>query len=172
VRSILSSGHVRQLDVCVEDLFAKVLLTEIIRIKKKELLKTVAIHDIGDKDAVREAVRVLNKTGKKAIAVRDADVGSAPQEALYSFPGKLPPEKEVFQNPKVKDLLKQKYGLDVEWILQRDQVTDHHKYAICLAKEAETEESVIRTVAIEQYIKEIDGEFDDLIAAIEAAVNV
>ncbi|REH37960.1 AAA ATPase-like protein [Paraperlucidibaca baekdonensis] len=171
VRSILSSGHVRQLDVCVEDIFAKVLLTEIIRIKKKELLKAVAIHDIGDKDAVREAVRVLNKTGKKAIAVRDADVGSAPQEALYSFPGELPPEKEVFQHLKVKDLLKQKYGLDVDWILQRDQVTDHHKYAMCLAKEAETEESVIRTVAIEQYIKEIDGEFDDLIAAIEAAVN-
>lgn len=171
VRSILSSGHVRLLDVCVEDIFAKVLLTEIIRIKKKELLKTVAIHDIGDKDAVREAVRVLTKTGKKAIAVRDADVGSAPQDALYSFPGSLPPEKEVFQHQKVKDLLKQKYGLDVDWILQRDQITDHHKYASCLAKEAETEESVIRTVAIEQYIKEIDKEFDNLIAAIEAAVN-
>lgn len=171
VRSILSSGHVRQLDVCVEDIFAKVLLTEIIRIKKKELLKAVAIHDIGDKDAVREAVRVLNKTGKKAIAVRDADVGPAPGEALYSFPGELPPEKEVFQHPEVKGLLKQKYDLDVDWVLQRDEVTDHHKYAVCLASEAETEESVIRTVAIERYIKEIDGEFDGLIAAIEGAVN-
>src|SRR5690606_16730878 len=67
MRSILSSGHVRQLDICVEDVFAKVLLTEVIRVKKKELLKAVAIHDVGDKDAVREAVRVLNKTGKKAI---------------------------------------------------------------------------------------------------------
>jgi len=57
VRSILSAGHVRQLDICVEDVFAKVLLTEVIRIKNKELLKAVAIHDIGDKDAVREAVK-------------------------------------------------------------------------------------------------------------------
>lgn len=171
VRSILSSGHVRQLDICVEDIFAKVLLTEVIRSKKKELLKVVAIHDIGDKGAVREAVRVLNKTGKKAIAVRDADVGQAPQVALYSFPGHEPPEREVFNNAKVKALLKDKYGLDVDWVLQRDEITDHHMFAKCLAAEAEAEEGVIRTVAIERYILEIDGEFDDLIATIEGAIN-
>ena len=172
VRSILSSGHVRQLDICVEDIFAKVLLTEVIRIKKKELLKAVAIHDIGDKDAVREAVRVLNKTRKKAIAVRDADVGQAPQESLYSFPGKDPPEKEVFGHQEVKNLLKNKYGLDVDWVIERDDIKDHHKYVQCLASEAETEESVIRTIAIEKYILEINDEFDDLIAVIEGAVNV
>ena len=172
VRSILSSGHVRQLDICVEDIFAKVLLTEVIRIKKKELLKAVAIHDIGDKDAVREAVRVLNKTRKKAIAVRDADVGQAPQESLYSFPGKDPPEKEVFGHQEVKNLLKNKYGLDVDWVIERDDIKDHHKYVQCLASEAETEESVIRTIAIEKYILDINDEFDDLIAVIEGAVNV
>ncbi len=163
VRSILSSGHTRKLDICVEDTFAKVLLTEIIRIKKQELLKAVAIYDIGDKDAVREAVRVLRETGKKnAIGVRDADVGPAPQNALYSFPGNEPPEKEVFKRQGVKDLLNTKYGLDVDWVLQKNGVTDHHKFAKCLASEAETEESVIRAVAIEQYISEIDDEFDDL----------
>lgn len=171
VRSILSAGHIRQLDICVEDVFAKVLLTEIIRLKKKELLKAVAIHDIGDKDAVREAVRVLNKTGKKAIAVRDADVGPAPDEALYSFPGKEAPEKEVFLHSEVKSLLREKYDLEVDWILQRDDISDHHKYAKRLACEAETEESVIRTVAIERYIMEINDEFNDLITIIEGAVN-
>ncbi len=171
VRSILSSGFVRPLDICVEDIFAKVLLTEVIRIKKLDLLKTVAIHDIGDKDAVREAVRVLNKTGKKAIAVRDADVGASPKEKLYSFPGKMPPEKEVFAHPEVKSLLKTKYGLDVDWVLQKNDITDHHKFAKCLADEAETEESVIRTVAIERYILEITSEFDDLIDGIQNAVN-
>lgn len=172
VRSILSSGHVRLLDICVEDIFAKVLLTEVIRVKRKDLLKAVSIYDIGDKDAVREAVRVLNKTGKNAIAIRDADVGPAPQDGLYSFPGNEPPEKEVFKHPEVKALLKTKYGLDVDWVLQRDEITDHHKFAKCLASEAETEESVIRTVAIERYILEIDGEFDDLIATIVKVINV
>ena len=171
VRSVLSSGHVRQLDICVEDIFAKVLLTEIIRIKKKELLKSVAIHEIGDKDAVREATRVLKKTGKKAIAVRDADVGSAPQDSLYSFPGNEPPEKQVFMHLEVKALIKCKYDLDVDWILEKNGIKDHHQFAKFLAYEAETEESVIRTVAIEKYISEINGEFDDLIAAIEKEVN-
>ncbi|SCZ41216.1 MULTISPECIES: ATP-dependent endonuclease [Pseudomonas] len=172
VRSILSSGHVRQLDICVEDIFAKVLLTEVIRLKRKELLKTVAIHDIGDKDAVREAVRVLQKTGKKAIAVRDADVGSAPQESLYSFPGSRPPEVEVFQHPDIQNFLKKKYGLDVNWVLEKNSITDHHKFAQCLAAEAETEESVIRTNAIEQYILRISDEFDTLIESIERHVNL
>lgn len=171
VRSILSSGHVRQLDICVEDIFAKVLLTEVIRIKKKELLKAVAIHDIGDKDAVREAVRVLNKTGKKAIAVRDADVGPAQQEALYSFPGSEPPEKEVFKHQEVKLLLKSKYDLDVDWIIQKKNITNHHNLAKCLACEAETEESVIRTVAIEKYILEIGDDFDNLITIIKKSID-
>ena len=61
--------------------------------------------------------------------------------------------------------------MDVDWVLQREDIPDHHKYARCLACEAETEESVIRTVAIERYIMEIDDEFNDLIAVIEGAVN-
>lgn len=94
IRSILSSGQVRALDVCVEDVFAKVLLSEVIRSKRKDLLKTIAIHHIGCKDAVREATRVLRNTGKQAIAVRDADVGSNPAEGLYSFPGTCPPKSK------------------------------------------------------------------------------
>ncbi|MCA4078855.1 AAA family ATPase [Pseudomonas kurunegalensis] len=171
VRSILSSGHVRQVDICVEDIFAKVLLTEVIRLKKKDLLKTLAIHDIGDKDAVREAVRVLIKTGKKAMAVRDADVGPAPQNHLYSFPGTRPPEIEVFGHPEIQGYLKEKYGIDVNWTLEKHEVTDHHYYAKTLAAEAETEESVIRTNAIEQYILKISNEFDPLITTIEKYVN-
>jgi hypothetical protein len=169
VRSILSSGHVRALDICVEDVFAKVLLSEVIRKKRNDLLKAVAIHDIGCKDAVREAVRVLNKTGKKAIAVRDADVGSHAIDGLFSFPGSRPPEVEVFNNPMVRALMKNKYGVDVDWVLQRDDVKAHHKIASCIAEEAEAEEEVIRTLAIETYIQSIDTEFDALITAIEQA---
>lgn len=172
IRSILSSGYVRQLDICVEDVFAKVLLTEVIRKKNKEILKAVSINYVGDKDAVRQAVSVLRKTGKKAIAVRDADVGSAAADHLFSFPGGKPPEVEVFYNPAVQNTLKEKYGLDVSWVIEEKEVTDHHKYASVLAKEAETEESVIRTVAIEKYIEEIDSEFDALIASINKEISL
>ncbi|WP_217511852.1 ATP-dependent nuclease [Vibrio metschnikovii] len=168
IRSILSSGHVRGLDICVEDMFAKVLLTEIIRLKKKELLKSLAIHAVGDKDAVREATYVLNKTGKKAIAVRDADVGDAKTDKLYSFPGNLPPEKEVFQNVSVKKMIRKKFDIDIDWILQRENIKDHHKIAECIALEVESSEEVVRTLAIEQYIHDIENEFDKLISDIES----
>nr|WP_246296616.1 AAA family ATPase [Allochromatium humboldtianum] len=171
VRSVLSDGYVRQLDVCVEDIFAKVLLTEVIRIKNKALLKAIAVHDIGDKDAVREAVKVLLRTGKKAIAIRDADIGQKKEEHLYSFPGCLPPEKEVFTNDSVKKLIKEKYGIDFDWLIEKEEVKNHHKYASCIAKEAETDESVIRTVAIEKYILEVNSEFDQLISDIEVEIN-
>jgi hypothetical protein len=71
----------------------------------------------------------------------------------------------------VQTLLKTKYGLDVDWVLQRDEITDHHQFAKCLASEAEAEESVIRTAAIDRYILEIDSEFDDLIASIVGAIS-
>lgn len=170
VRSILSSGHVRQLDICVEDIFAKVLLTEILRAKNKELLKAVSIHNVGDKDAVREAVFLLNKMSKQAIAVRDADVGESASENLYSFPGSLPPEKEIFNNANIKAFINTKYGIDVEWVLQRDGIKDHHAITKSIAKEVEAEEEVIRTVVIEQYIKEVGAEFDSLVAVIQSRV--
>lgn len=170
VRSILSSGHVRNLDVCVEDEFAKVLLTEVIRLKKKDLLKAIAIHAIGDKDAVREATYVLNKTGKKSIAVRDADVGQDKNNGLYSFPGTKPPEVEVFSNNNVKSLIDEKYGIDLDWILQRDEVKDHHKIAKCIADEAESSEEVVRAIVIDKYINDIDSEFDELIKDIECCI--
>lgn len=170
VRSILSAGHVRSLDICVEDEFAKVLLTEVIRLKKKDLLKAIAIHAIGDKDAVREATYVLNKTGKKSIAVRDADVGQDKKNGLYSFPGMKPPEVEVFTNKTVKKFIEENYGIDLDWILQRDEVKDHHKIAKCVADEAESSEEVVRAIVIDKYIHDIDIEFDQLIGDIQSCI--
>ncbi len=166
VKSILSSGHVRDVDICVEDVFAKVLLTEALRIKKPELVKTVRIHAIGDKDAVREAVRLLLKTGRKALAVRDADVGPDANNHLYVFPGTKPPEVEVFSTPSVKSMVLDKFGVDVDWVLQRNDIIDHHKIAECIACESDSEESVVRAMAINAYIEAITTEFDVLVGQI------
>lgn len=171
VRSILSSGHERPLDIIVEDVFAKILLCEAIRKKRRDLLKAVTISEIGCKDAVKEAIRVLKKTGKNAIAIRDADVGPSPADGLFSFPGSKPPEAEVFGNENVKATIETKYGINIEWLLQRESVKDHHKIAACVAKEAEAEEEVIRNVAIDCYIDSISSEFDSLIGQIEESIG-
>ncbi len=168
VRSILSSGRVRDLYVCVEDIFAKILLIEILRIKSKDLLKVVEVVDVGDKNAVRECVIFLRKIGKKALAVRDADVGQDVKNHIYSFPGSRAPEIEVFAVKSVQEAILKQYDVDVDWVLERNDVKNHHKIAKSIAAEAEAEESVVRAVAINQYVVEIEHEFDDLVSVITA----
>lgn len=169
-RSILSGGHARELNICVEDEFAKTLLREIIRSRKRELLKTIAVHAVGDKDAVRVAKEILTTTGKKAIAVRDPDVGEAPKNGLYKFPGEMPPEKEVFLNPGVQAFFKDEYDLDIPWVIERDKIHDHHDIAQAIANEAEGGEEYFTTLAIKEYIRIIDDEFDELIKKIQNAM--
>ncbi|HBQ1916958.1 ATP-dependent nuclease [Klebsiella pneumoniae] len=163
VRSILSGGHFKGLYVCVEDQFAKVLLSEVIRAKRRDILKSLQITDVGDKKVVRQAIEVFSKSGVNAIAVRDADVGEAPAQKLYSFPGNRPPEVEVYSNEKVKNFIQDKYHVDVSWLLQREDITDHHQITKCIAEEAECEEEVVRALAIGKYIEDLDGAFDELV---------
>ena len=170
IRSILSRGREGQLHICVEDVFARVLLTEAVRVKRPNLLIAISVHAIGDKGAVREAVGVLRRAGLKAIGVRDADVGPAPKEWLYSFPGTLPPEREVFDNTAVKDFVAKKYDVDLDWLLARDEISDHHKIAEHIAREAKVDEEFVRALVIEKYIDAIGTEFDDLMVKIDAAV--
>ena len=169
-RSILSGGNTRELNICVEDNFAKTLLQEVIRFKRRELLKAIAIHDIGDSKAVKVAKEILLKTRNKAIAIRDADVGEDKTNGLFSFPGTLPPEKEVFSNETVNNYLKIEYDLNVKWILERDNVNDHHKISETLAKEAEVNPEFFATLAIKKYVKALGDQFNELTEHIEKAL--
>jgi hypothetical protein len=163
VRSILSDGHSKSLDVCVEDSFARQLLIEAIRRKDKDILKSIAIHEIGDKKAVGKAVNVLRETGKNAIAVRDPDVGEDITNKLYSFPGTYPPEKEVFENDRVIAYLKGKYGVDIEWLKTKTQTTDHHKLSTIVANEVLSTSDTIAILVIEEFLSEKQSDFDLII---------
>lgn len=70
-----------------------------------------------------------------------------------------------------RKLIKKKYGIDVDWICDRDDVKAHHKIAFYISVEAEAYEEVVRAIAIEKYVQEIANEFDDLISKIGAAVG-
>jgi len=166
-RSLLSSGHARSLDICVEDSFAKNLLIEAIRLKNRELLKSVSIHEIGDKDAVREATKILRRTGKKAIAVRDADMGEDKDNHIYSLPGNNPPEREVYDTEEVKLFIESKYDVDIGWILEREDIQDHHRITDVIAEEVESQPEVIRSLAIDKYLDVVGDKFDDLVKAIQ-----
>lgn len=167
VRSMLSDGHAKALDICVEDDFAKKLLIEAIRKIDKSILKVVAIHKIGDKKAVGKAVNILRQTGKNAIGVRDPDVGEDIPKKLFSFPGKLPPEREVFENETVKSFFNEKFDIDLDWLLTKSGPIDHHQISDLIANEVLSTPDTINIYAIEQYVHIKQETFTTLIKGIK-----
>lgn len=170
-RSVLSLGAQRDLIVFVEDDFASLLLSEMIRRIDRGLLISLNIEPVGGTKAVRNAVKLMDKIGKNSLAVRDADIGESPKEKLYSFPGVMPPEKEVYQSASVKQMALDEFGLDIDNILVLRDVTDHHRFTECLAKEASLNEDYFRTLAINCYLDEIgEAAYSGLIRTIQSVV--
>lgn len=154
-RAVLSLGEQRDLVVFVEDDFASSLLSEMIRRVDRRLLKSINIQPVGDARAVMKAVKLMDKIGKNSLAVRDGDIGESPKEKLYSFPGAMPPEKEVYHSLRVKQMAMSEFGLDIDNVLALRNATDHHKFTECLASEASMNEDHFRIVAINHYLDEI-----------------
>jgi ABC-type cobalamin/Fe3+-siderophores transport system ATPase subunit len=154
-RSILSGGHHRDMTVLVEDGFAKLLLTEMIRRVDRELLRCVEIHDVGNTKAVRSGALLLQRLGRSFVAIRDADVGPDPAIGMFVFPGAEPPEREVYGNADVQAALLAEFGINAPHILVQREVTDHHKYSDVLADEASTSVDYLRTLAARCYLDSI-----------------
>lgn len=151
-RSILSGGHHRELVVLVEDDFAKLLLTEMIRLVDPQLLRCVDIHGVGDTKAVRSGALLMQRLRRPYAAVRDADIGPEPKLGLYSFPGTHPPEKEVYASTVVRAAIAKEFGVDVEHVLTQRDVTDHHDFTKVLAEEASATQGYLSTFAVKAYL--------------------
>lgn len=154
-RSILSNGNHRDLSVLVEDRFAKVLLTEMIRHIDRSLLKCISIHEVGDNRAVLNAALFMKRIERPYIAIRDADVGSDTAKAIFSFPGTMPPEKEVFLNSHVGKFINEEFGVNVQTVLSQRNISDHHEFSKVLAEEASTSIEYMKTMAIKSYLESI-----------------
>lgn len=167
-RAMLSLGGQKELIVFVEDDFAALLLKEMIRRIDQKILSAINIEPVGDTKAVRNAVKLMDQIGKKSLAVRDADTGISATEKLYSFPGTMPPEKEVYQNDAVRQMIQNSFGVDVNNTLALRDVDDHHRFTQCLAHEASANNDYFRVAAIKCYLDDI-GEvaFGELVGVIK-----
>lgn len=164
VRAALSGGRQAALDVVVEDEFAKCVLQEAIRKSDRTLLQSIAIHPIGSADDVRDGVEILRKMGKKCVGVRDGDKNSDPAQKLYKLPGSNPPEKEVFLNSHVQEILRSMYSVEVSDVLAANPDADHHDWVELISREAMTDHGHLSAVAADAYVTGIGlGPFADLI---------
>lgn len=168
IRAFLSLGYNRDLTIFVEDDFSKLLLTEMIRKIDYKLLKALSVESIGDTKAVMNAVLLMQKIGKNCLAVRDADKGEDRVNSIYSFPGSLYPEKEVYQNKAVKECLAEKFNIAVDnHIILRD-ITDYHMLTREFADTANILPDHLRTIAIEKYLDDIGKDcYKELVGEIQ-----
>lgn len=155
IKTALSDGSNGHTIICVEDLFAQSLLREILKRYNLDILKSTSIIPFGDKKAVAEALRVLKSANIKAIAVRDADVGSNEAENLFSLPGSLPPEKEVFCDLSVLHYLMQSYGFDFSAFSSADPDFDHHKYSEHISGKVMCSREVLETDCIRTFLDSV-----------------
>lgn len=168
-RALLSLGRERDLVVFVEDHFAKLLLSEMLRRSEPELLNAIQIEEIGNTDAVRNAVRLMERIGRNSMAVRDADIGPDEAHGIFSFPGIQPPERQVYGKPEIREFIRIEFGIDVENELALREVTNHHDITKALASAANTIPDYLMALAIRRFVELTDpADYLHLVDAIRA----
>jgi hypothetical protein len=159
IKTALSAGETGHTIICVEDEFSQSLLRELLRRYNKSLLSSVSVIPFGDTKAVVSAKEALQKAGFKAVAVRDADKGDNKKDGVFSLPGSLAPEKEVFQNSKVCKALFDEYGVDFKTIVTSDPSLNHHEYSRACAYKAQTSEEVLQADCIRAFLDDVGSEW-------------
>jgi len=167
---LLSLGYKTERMVLVEDARAKVLLSELIRLIKPELLQGIKLTFVGNDDIVFNLTRKFKDDGYNIVGVRDGNKGESPRDGLLKLPGTKAPEKEVFENEKVQAYLMQRYNLSwSNWIALHPEVDFHDwptNIAEHLRKSSEDslwEElcsiyaSAINRESLEQLVAQIEG---------------
>lgn len=165
---LLSLGHTHELTIIVEDRRAKTLLTEILRIEKPNLLKGIKISYVGNDDLVSNITKQLRSEGIKVKAFRDGDRGPDKINSIYSLPGSMAPEKEVFANPHVQKWLLEDHGINFpEWLIINGEV-DFHDWPEVISKEISRSEEGFWEHACGIYAKDLSpSDRADLIRSIE-----
>ncbi|KAA5611904.1 ATP-binding protein [Rhodovastum atsumiense] len=152
VRATLSNGRIGKVAVCVEDNFASAMLREMMRRHDPLMLKAVDLVEAGDTKAVLTAKSFYEKAGMKTLAVRDAD--TAPDEAtnIFALPGTMPPEKEVFSCPDVRERIAAEFQVEFTKLMTQYPEMDHHDYVKTVAYEAQEDPAHVRACVIKWFL--------------------
>lgn len=131
----LSLGMNSGKTLLVEDIKAKILLTEIIRESKPALLKGIKISFVGNDDVVASLTKQLRADKHSVVGVRDGDKGGNKKEGLLKLPGNQCPEREIFNNSAVRNHLHDAYGFSFPDWVQLNSEMDFHDWPCEIARE-------------------------------------
>jgi len=150
--SLMTGGRDKALHILVEDDVAEAVLTELLRRGDQTFLKVVKVHIGGDTDILQKTMKIMNEAHLPVIAVRDGDKQGNVRENIFKLPGDLPPEKELFRSLSVQNLLREKYGVEVNDFLAGMYQLDHHKWLDNLAALVQMSRSALIQEAAKAYV--------------------
>lgn len=157
--------------ICVEDNFAEVLVTEILRHKAADLLSGVNFMPVGDRKSVASAVSLLGRAGLRTVGITDSDMTDDGTNGVLSLPGYSAPEVEVFQSQAVRDYFAgDPYSIDVAERLATE--ADHHRFVSTIAAAVSAPDATIATEACRAFVRGLPDEtFDDVVGFIRDALR-
>jgi predicted ATPase len=157
--------------ICVEDDFAQILVTEVLRAKAPDLLSGVNFMPVGDRKAVASAVSLFTRMGLRSVGITDSDMTDVGANGVLSLPGYYAPELEVFQAQAVRDhFAAVPYSIDVAERLAT--VNDHHQFVRSVATALTVPEDSIATEACRAFVLgAAAGYFDDVVEFVRIALS-
>jgi hypothetical protein len=130
VKSLMTQGQVKALNVLVEDECGAAILREILRRIDQDFVRSVGIHTVGGAENITTTMRTLGPlSSRMAIAaVLDGDKKGSPSENTFVLPGSRAPEFEMFASASVKGFLHSRYGVNLDDFRAGLYGTNHHDW--------------------------------------------
>ncbi len=154
IKTALSAGESGHFIICVEDVFARSLLREILRRYDLNVLSCIKIIPFGDVRAVKSAKAVIENAGKNVIAVLDADQNPDLSKGILTLPGSKPPEREVFDSRAAREKLKSDYDFDFTAFEAAEPNFDHHNFSKYIADKKSCSQEVLEADCIRSFLDE------------------
>lgn len=154
IKSILSKGKEKALNIICEDRIAKQMIEEILRVYDNSILKNIAVHYVGSIDTIKKTISVIQSIpGFNLLGVLDTETQVTNQPNLISLPGTMRPEQEILNPVDVIDYLTTELGVNIHELLAINRERDHHELLGTIAHESNVDCERVEMMAITKYVQ-------------------
>ncbi len=171
IDSYLHDSEKNNAAICVEDVTAEILLSEVLRVHDPHLLSGTHFRIVGAGQDIPNVVKTLRDSHVRAVGVSDADFNHEGKDFTMSMPGKLAPEKEIFAHPSVRSYFAEKpYSSKIEDLLST--VDDHHEYARKISKAVNLREDAVLAISCKEFVNaQPEGYFTEIVSFIKKSLG-
>jgi predicted ATPase len=142
-KSLMTRGHEKALHILVEDEVASSILRELLRKVDDTFLSTTALYVAGGSSELTGAIRTIRGTGLPVAVVLDGDKPAVPHSNIFKLPGNEAPEKELFANHAVRELISSTYAVNLQDFTAGLASVNHHEWCSRLAQRVNQSETAL-----------------------------